>query len=78
MERYLDTLSAEEKRSFAVSINEKFMNSDPRKALEYFLDGFPGRAALSSSLSYEDQTITDMMPGFSPLIPGVSSRRPTS
>ena len=61
MERYLDTLSAEEKRSFAVSINEKFMNSDPRKALEYFLDGFPGRAALSSSLSYEDQTITDMM-----------------
>ena len=54
-------MTAEEKRSFAVSVNEKFIDLGPQKVLEFFLGEFPGRAALSSSISYEDQTITDMM-----------------
>ena len=54
-------MTAEEKRSFAVSTNDKFNGLGPQRVLEYFLREFPGQAALSSSLSYEDQTITDMM-----------------
>ena len=54
-------MTAEEKMSFAVSTNDKFNDLGPQRVLEYFLREFPGQAALSSSLSYEDQTITDMM-----------------
>lgn len=47
--------------AFAASKNTEFLERNPAKVLEYFLKEFPGKAALSSSLSYEDQVLTDMM-----------------
>ena len=55
--------TAEEKTAFAASKNTEFLERNPAKVLEYFLKEFPGKAALSSSLSYEDQVLTDMMVG---------------
>lgn len=49
--------------AFAASKNTEFLERNPAKVLEYFLKEFPGKAALSSSLSYEDQVLTDMMVG---------------
>lgn len=54
-------MSPVERKAFAAARNAEFMGEAPEKALKYFLEAFPGSAALSSSLSYEDQTITDMM-----------------
>lgn len=56
-------MTVEERVAFAAAKNEEFLNQEPRKVLEYFLNEFPETSALSSSLSYEDQTITDMMVG---------------
>lgn len=47
--------------AFAASKNTEFLERNPAEVLEYFLKVFPGKAALSSSLSYEDQALTDMM-----------------
>lgn len=47
--------------AFAASKNTEFLERNPAEVLEYFLKVFPGKAALSSSLSYEDQVLTDMM-----------------
>ena len=47
--------------AFAASKNTEFLERNPAEVLEYFLKEFPGKAALSSSLSYEDQALTDMM-----------------
>ena len=47
--------------AFAASKNTEFLERNPAEVLEYFLKEFPGKAALSSSLSYEDQVLTDMM-----------------
>lgn len=55
--------TAEEKTAFAASKNTEFLERNPGEVLEYFLKEFPGNAALSSSLSYEDQVLTDMMVG---------------
>lgn len=55
--------TAEEKTAFAASKNTEFLERNPAEVLEYFLKVFPGKAALSSSLSYEDQVLTDMMVG---------------
>ena len=55
--------TAEEKTAFAASKNTEFLERNPGEVLEYFLKEFPGKAALSSSLSYEDQVLTDMMVG---------------
>lgn len=41
-------------------LNEKCENSTPQQIIGYFLSDFGGRIAVSSSLSIEDQTITDM------------------
>ncbi len=49
--------------AFAASKNTEFLERNPAEVLEYFLKVFPGKAALSSSLSYEDQVLTDMMVG---------------
>lgn len=56
-------MTVEERIAFAAAKNEEFLNQEPQKVLEYFLNEFPQTSALSSSLSYEDQTITDMMVG---------------
>lgn len=53
--------TAEEKTAFAASMSTEFLERNPAEVLEYFLKEFPGKAALSSSLSYEDQVLTDMM-----------------
>lgn len=55
------SMSVEERKQFAAQLNAEFMEGTPEKALEYFLNEFPTSSALSSSLSYEDQTLTDMM-----------------
>ena len=55
------SMSVREREAFAAEKNVEFMSQEPEKALEYFLNEFTNSAALSSSLSYEDQTITDMM-----------------
>ncbi len=57
----ISSMSIEERKLFASEKNAEFINQSPEKALEYFLNEFPASSALSSSLSYEDQTITDMM-----------------
>lgn len=59
----IQSMTVEERIAFAAAKNEEFLNQEPQKVLEYFLNEFPETSALSSSLSYEDQTITDMMVG---------------
>ena len=43
------------------SLNEEFVHAAPEEVLKYFLDRFGDRIALSSSLSAEDQVLTDML-----------------
>jgi phosphoadenosine phosphosulfate reductase len=50
-------MTADEKVAFAASINARFINQEPQNALQFFLKDFDGAAALSSSLSYEDQEV---------------------
>ncbi len=45
----------------ASELNAKFEGKSPQEILKYFLEIFRGKIALSSSLSFEDQAITDMM-----------------
>lgn len=42
-------------------LNRQFENSTPQQVLQYFMEKIGERLALSSSLSIEDQTLTDMM-----------------
>lgn len=42
-------------------LNNKFENKPAKEVLEYFLDKYKNRIALSSSLSAEDQAITEMI-----------------
>lgn len=42
-------------------LNEEFADATPETILGYFLDRFGDRIALSSSLSIEDQVLTDMI-----------------
>lgn len=55
------SLPREEKVALAAKWNGQFLHGEPEKALGFFLTEFAGHAALSSSLSYEDQALTDMM-----------------
>jgi phosphoadenosine phosphosulfate reductase len=41
--------------------NKKFENKSPEELLEFFLNEFKGTIALSSSLSIEDQVLTEMV-----------------
>ena len=43
------------------ALNKQFENSSAEEVLAYFLKEFQGEIALSSSLSYEDQVLTDMI-----------------
>ena len=45
----------------AARLNEKFMGADPQEAVTWFVQHYGRKAALSSSLSYEDQAVTAMM-----------------
>lgn len=42
-------------------LNERFQEAAPEKVLEYFLRAYAGEIALASSLSIEDQVLTDMI-----------------
>lgn len=61
MDKIFKSMTAEEKKAFAVSKNTEFIDKSPEEVLAFFLREFPETSALSSSLSYEDQTLTDMM-----------------
>jgi phosophoadenylyl-sulfate reductase (thioredoxin)/thioredoxin-dependent adenylylsulfate APS reductase len=43
------------------TLNASFADKSPQELLKHFMDIFGDRIALSSSLSIEDQTLTDMM-----------------
>ena len=45
------------------ALNKQFEHSSAEEVLAYFLKEFQGEIALSSSLSYEDQVLTDMICG---------------
>lgn len=42
-------------------LNQRFADSSPEEVLQHFMAKYGNRIALSSSLSIEDQTLTDMM-----------------
>ena len=42
-------------------LNERFRDAPAEEVVGFFLEAYKGRIALSSSLSIEDQTLTDMM-----------------
>jgi phosphoadenosine phosphosulfate reductase len=42
-------------------LNKQFEGKSPREVLEFFLDKYKGKIALSSSLSIEDQVLTDLI-----------------
>jgi len=46
--------------------NQQFSGKSPEDILTYFLDAFRGRIALSSSLSIEDQVLTDLIAKIEP------------
>ena len=48
-------------RNEIIRLNEEFADATPETILSYFLDHFGDRIALSSSLSIEDQVLTDMI-----------------
>jgi phosphoadenosine phosphosulfate reductase len=53
-------------RNTVTELNSKFAGASPEKVLEYFLDLLGGRIALSSSLSLEDQILTDIIVKINP------------
>lgn len=65
-------------------LNKKFSDAPAEDIVGYFLQAFKGRIALSSSLSIEDQTLTDIIvktdksAASSPSIQADSFRKPTS
>ncbi|MCC8087975.1 MAG: phosphoadenylyl-sulfate reductase [Rikenellaceae bacterium] len=48
-------------KEIAEELNKKFLGKNAEEVLEYFLNEYEGRIALSSSLSIEDQVLTDMI-----------------
>lgn len=42
-------------------LNERFRDASAQEVVGYFLKAYQGRIALSSSLSIEDQTLTDII-----------------
>ncbi|MDR1581722.1 MAG: phosphoadenylyl-sulfate reductase [Prevotellaceae bacterium] len=53
-------------KNTVTELNRKFSGTNPEKALKYFLAFFDSRIALSSSLSLEDQILTDMIMSINP------------
>ena len=50
------------------NLNRQFDKAEPEDALRYFMEKYGDRIALSSSLSIEDQTLTDMMLKIDPCV----------
>ena len=50
-----------ELKALVPKLNEKFSDAPAEDIVGYFLEAFKGRIALSSSLSIEDQTLTDII-----------------
>ena len=48
-------------KSLVPELNKKFSDAPAEEIVGYFLQAFKGRIALSSSLSIEDQTLTDII-----------------
>lgn len=42
-------------------LNERFRDASAEEVVGFFLEAYKGRIALSSSLSIEDQTLTDII-----------------
>lgn len=53
-------------REEIIRLNERFANAAPEELLRYFLDRYGDRIAVSSSLSIEDQVLTDMVCSLTP------------
>ncbi len=47
-------------KELAEELNERFRKSSPEEIISWFLNDFDGKVAISSSMSAEDQVITDM------------------
>ncbi|MBR1643862.1 MAG: phosphoadenylyl-sulfate reductase [Bacteroidales bacterium] len=52
-----------EREAMADELNRRFADGSPEALLRYMTEAFRGRIALSSSLSLEDQVLTDMLCG---------------
>ena len=48
-------------KEIIASLNRQFETYSPQAVIAYFLEQYKGKIALSSSLSIEDQTLTDMV-----------------
>lgn len=48
------------------SLNYRFLNSNPQEIIKYFLDKYSNKITLASSLSIEDQILTDMIHKLNP------------
>ena len=44
-----------------IDLNNRFSDSSPQQVIEYFLANYKGKIALASSMSIEDQVLTDMI-----------------
>ena len=50
-----------ERKQLIRDLNERFRDASAEEVVGYFLEAYKGRIALSSSLSIEDQTLTDII-----------------
>lgn len=50
-----------EKHEYIATLNERFQHTPPAEVLRYFLEVFGDKIALASSLSIEDQVLTDIL-----------------
>lgn len=84
MNKIQDIEEQEKLKSLVPELNKKFSDAPAEDIVGYFLQAFKGCIALSSSLSIEDQTLTDIIvktdksAASSPSIPADSFRKPTS
>jgi phosphoadenosine phosphosulfate reductase len=53
-------------KNTVTELNSRFAGTTPEEILEYFLTSYDNRIALSSSLSLEDQILTDMIQKINP------------
>ena len=61
MNKIQDIEEQEKLKSLVPELNKKFSDASAEDIVGYFLQAFKGRIALSSSLSIEDQTLTDII-----------------
>jgi len=58
----------QERKKLAEELSRRFKRSEPEEIIRYFLTEFPGKVAVSSSMSAEDQVITHMAVGVDPQV----------